>query len=97
MPVDTPVTNPVTLSTVAIDGPRLTHVPPGIALESVQLFPTHIGVLPVFGPGSGFTVTIAVTIPHGLEKLISAVPADTAVTTPVIGVMLATAGAVLDQ
>lgn len=97
MPAATPVTTPVAAPTVATDGLRLIQVPPGNELARVTVLPAHIGVLPVLGPGNGLTLTTVVTIPHGLEKLISAVPAERPVTIPVTGVMLATAGAVLDQ
>ena len=51
-----PVTTPVTISTYAIDGSPLVHVPPAIASLSVVVSPTHKFSVPVIPGGGGFTV-----------------------------------------
>lgn len=58
MPAATPFTVPVNDPTVAIVVLLLLHVPPGVASLSVMLPPVPTVVVPVTGPGTGFTVTL---------------------------------------
>jgi hypothetical protein len=61
-----PAVIPVTLAELAVTGLTVAivveatdHVPPEIALNTVMLWPTHIGTLPTIEPGVVFTVTTA--------------------------------------
>jgi hypothetical protein len=68
VPAETPVTTPVTASIAAIAGLALLHVPgpPGEALLSVVIDPTHTTGVPSIGSGFGFTVKVAATVqPEG--------------------------------
>ena len=64
VPAETPVTTPVTASIAAIAGLALLHVPgpPGEALLSVVIDPTHTTGVPSIGSGFGFTVKVAATV-----------------------------------
>jgi hypothetical protein len=44
--------------------PELLHVPAGVALESWDVRPEHIALLPVIVAGNGFTVTVNESL-HG--------------------------------
>jgi hypothetical protein len=71
------------------------QVPPPVALVSVVVSPRHTDIGPVIKVGSGFTVTVAVTLqPVPNEYVISAVPADTPQVTPPVPAV-ATAGLLL--
>src|SRR4030095_2410528 len=86
VPADTPVTRPV-LFTVATPGDADTHglVAAGVPDPvSCVVCPIHTVSVPVI-VGSGFTVTVAVTVhPPLLVYVITDVPADTPVTRPVL-------------
>jgi len=47
VPSDTPVTTPEAMPTVAISVLPLCHVPPGVGLLSVIVYPTQTDVAPV--------------------------------------------------
>lgn len=58
--VDTPVTTPVDMSTLAIDAALEAQVPPdGVQLNDV-VRPSHTFGLPVITPGKLYTVTVFV-------------------------------------
>ena len=59
MPAETPVTTPVLLPMVAVEGPVDNHTPPGAPSASVIVLPTHTDVGPLIMPAEGvvFTVT----------------------------------------
>lgn len=56
-PAAIPVTTPLA-STVATAVLLLTHVPPGVALFSTVIAPSHTFIRPVMGEGSGLTVKL---------------------------------------
>ena len=97
-PVAIPVTTPELEPTVATDGSELLHVPPPVPLlVYVVVSPTQIGVVPLTVPAvtSGLTVNVLdelVGLPQPLPtvKVIVVVPAETAVTTPVPMLTVAT-------
>jgi hypothetical protein len=63
VPTDTPVIDillPVAALTLTTPVASLLQVPPAIELLSVADEPWHIAVVPVIGPGVGFTDTIVV-------------------------------------
>jgi hypothetical protein len=61
VPAEAPQTTPVNVSTVAITGLLLLHVPEGVELARVVQLPTHIvGVPGVIGGVDELTVTAAV-------------------------------------
>ena len=51
---------PVRLPAAAIAGLLLLHMPPVTLLCNVDILPMQALVVPVIGPGSGFTVMFAV-------------------------------------
>ncbi len=66
----------------------LLHVPPVVVLVSVVPVPIHVVSVPPIAAGSAFTVTTVVAVPAQPNPLvtvyvITVVPADTPVTTPV--------------
>jgi hypothetical protein len=71
VPDDTPVTTPapgpgpVAITAMLVD-PEV-HVPPGLALLSVVVNPTHTEVIPDIGPGPGITVITVVGDAQPLE------------------------------
>jgi hypothetical protein len=94
-PAAIPPTTPEA-STVATAGKLLLHVPPVVALLSVVVSPSHTCSTPVVVAGSGFTVTVVVIRqPVGIVYVISAVPSDKPVTTPVAASTLTVASALL--
>lgn len=79
----TPVTIPVLAPTVAILILELVHVPPGVLLLNVVVWPTHTVNTPVIGEAA-LTVTALVAVqPAGVWNNIFTVPPPTLVTTPV--------------
>lgn len=86
------MTSPVVLPTVATAGFVLIQVPPGEGLVNSTGLPIHTCGLWGMGSGVGLTVTTALPIQPVLAivKVISAVPADTPVTIPVLGPALTT-------
>ena len=48
------------MPTVATEGVLLTHDPPPLGSKNSVSEPTHNGLMPMMGPGDGFTVTTAV-------------------------------------
>ena len=64
VPADTPVTKPVTASTVATAGVALDQAPPAVVLVQVAVPPTlHNGVVPVMVCAIGaVTVTVLVVV-----------------------------------
>ena len=86
------ITSPVVLPTVATAGFVLIHVPPGDGLVNVTGLPIHTCGLCGIGSGVALTVTTALPIQPVLDivNVISAVPADTPVTIPVVGPALTT-------
>ncbi len=67
MPPLTPVTTPVTASTVAINGRLLPHSPPGTVLVSVTDDPMHTLPGPAMTDGAGLTVTRVVARQEPIE------------------------------
>lgn len=63
VPAATAVTTPDELI-VAIEVGTLPHVPPDNELVRAMAPPTQTGLFPAMGPGPGFTVTTAVTVPQ---------------------------------
>lgn len=61
VPVTTPVTTPLDEPIATVEGSLLLHDPPADASVSVALAPAHSVARPVMAPGSGLTVSIAVT------------------------------------
>jgi hypothetical protein len=57
VPARIPVTTPLITPTVPTVGTLLAHAPPGVALASVVVEPSHTCNVPVILAGSGFTVT----------------------------------------
>ena len=86
------MTRPVVLPTVATAGLVLIQVPPGDGLVNSTGLPIHTCGLCGIGSGVGLTVTTALPIQPVLDmvNVISAVPADTPVTIPVLGPALTT-------
>ncbi len=64
VPVDTPVTMPLDDPTVAIVVFVVVHVPPGVALLSVVVLPTHIAVVPVIGLLPDVTLNVSTSQPQ---------------------------------
>jgi hypothetical protein len=92
MPGETAVTIPVSEPTVAIEVLLLLQVPPGVILLKFAVVPTQADKGPVIRAGSGFTVITAVAMqPEESIYVITVVPAETPVTTPVEGPTVATA------
>jgi hypothetical protein len=87
-----PVTTPLVLPTVAIDGVWLIHVPPPLAPVGVIVDPTQTASVPDI-VGNGFTVTTIAREQPVLMRfaIIVAVPAVMPPTTPVAELMVATA------
>jgi len=79
--------------------PVALHVPPGEASVSAVVPPEHITNVPLIAAGAGFTVTTAeaVQLPAVVVNVMSAVPAETPVTTPVPETTVATPVAPLLQ
>ncbi len=91
-----PVVEPIVATPVL----PLLHVPPGVALLSVVVCPTHMLIVPVMLAGSGNTVNVLVVKQVlGSVYVIVAVPgagvADMPVTMPVPKPMSAIAGVLL--
>jgi hypothetical protein len=90
-PADTPVTTPVVLPTLAMDGVVLIQVLVPAVLASVIVPPTHTCVGPVMAGGIGFTVTVFVARQLCASvKMISAVPLLMPCARPVNRSMVAT-------
>jgi hypothetical protein len=71
-PDETPVTKPVTGSTVAMDGLLDDHTPPVVALANTVVDPAQIVVNPVIDctNGNGSTVTVVFTeLTHPLASV----------------------------
>lgn len=84
VPPDTPVTAPDVEFTVAIAVLLLLHVPEPALLDSVDVVPWQIVVVPLNDPGAGFTVTAWVTaLPHGGVYVMLVVPPVTPYVIPV--------------
>jgi hypothetical protein len=60
VPPLTPVTIPVDAPIVAMAGADEDHVPPGVALLSVVVWPTQVAAEPVIAAGGALTVTVLV-------------------------------------
>lgn len=97
VPVAIPVTIPVEDPTVATPGVLLVHVPPGVACDSVVVEPTQVVSEPVIGPGVVTTFTVVIVAHPPTLYEISAVPAETPVTIPVVTPTVATPGALVNQ
>ena len=84
VPDDTPVTTPVPPTTVATVVPPLVHVPPVVPSVNVIVEPTQNDEDAGIVDGAALTVIIVVTVqPVPNEYVISDVPDNTPVTTPV--------------
>lgn len=81
VPGESPDTTPALLIRAMKAGEQL-HVPPVVGLLSVIVLPAQKGMLPVIGRDSGFTVTVATTVPHTAVYDTITVPLANAVTTP---------------
>jgi hypothetical protein len=57
-----PLTKPVEEPTVAIPGMALIQTPPVLVSVSVVVDPAHSNKVPDIRPGTGFTVTVVVTM-----------------------------------
>jgi len=98
VPEDTPVTTPVPLTTVAIVVLPLAHVPPVVPSVTVIVEPTQNGEDAEIADGVVLTVTIVVAVqPVPSEYVITDVPDNTPVTTPVLLTTVATVVVPLDQ
>jgi hypothetical protein len=103
VPVDTVVTTPLFPSIVATAGVALLHVPPLVVLVKVVFEPKHIAVVPPIADAICcsviVTVVVAVDALHppvaAIVYVITVVPVDTVVTTPVFASIVATAGVAL--
>jgi hypothetical protein len=103
VPVDTVVTTPLFASIVATAGVALLHVPPLVVLVKVVFEPKHIAVVPPIADAICcsviVTVVVAVDALHppvaAIVYVITVVPVDTVVTTPVFASIVATAGVAL--
>jgi hypothetical protein len=95
VPDVTPVTRPVE-STVALPLLLLLHVPPVVALLKDVVAPIHTLIVPDIADGAVLIVTTLVIIqPVASVYVISEVPADIPVTTPVEEPTVATVGLLL--
>ena len=93
VPADTPVTIPLRLPTLTapVPVPALHSPPPAVSLN-VTLAPAHTVPGPVIVVGERLTVTVVEMLQPTVEvKVILLVPVVTPVTTPVVGVIFATA------
>ena len=97
LPDETPVTNPVDASTVAVAVLALVHTPPDVALESNVVAPAHTCVVPVIAATTGNALIVTVVVTELVQPfafvyvyVIVDVPADTPVTFPVIEFTVAT-------
>ena len=104
LPAAAPVTTPVEALTVAVAVFELVQTPPAVKLASDVVAPAHTDVVPVIAAtvGKAFIVTNRVTElvqPFELVYVyvITDVPADTPLTTPVIEFIVATAPVADDQ
>jgi hypothetical protein len=103
VPVDTVVTTPLFASIVATAGVALLHVPPLVVLVKVVFEPKHIAVVPPIADAICcsviVTVIVAVDALHppvaAIVYVITVVPVDTVVTTPLFASIVATAGVAL--
>ena len=93
-----PVTTPVVASIVATLVVALLQLPPLVVLASVVVNPLHNTVVPVIAVETASALTVndfwAVTVPPQppvTVYMILDVPAETAVTTPVVAFTVATA------
>jgi hypothetical protein len=95
-PAVTPVTTPVE-EPIDAKVPLLLQVPPALALLNVIVEPTQTLARPVIGAGNGLTVTVVVVIqPVTVAvNVIVITPALIPESTPVVALMLPTAGALL--
>lgn len=105
LPPFTPITTPVALTVATVVG-LMAHVPDGVALLNVVVWPTHVVSPPLMADGRGFTDTSLVLMqPVPSVYVIVAVPgsvpvADTPVTVAVPGpvpLTMAMPGALLLQ
>jgi hypothetical protein len=90
--------------TVATELSLLAHVPPAVALESDVVAPVHTVVVPDMDDGvDGAVLTVNAVVANALPQLLVTVydmvaePLVSAVTCPVVALIVATAGAVLLQ
>ena len=60
MPGPVPVTTPVAVTTVAVPGALLVHVPPGAESLSAVVAPAQTYFMPLIAEGARFTMTDAV-------------------------------------
>jgi hypothetical protein len=68
VPVDTPVTMPVVMSTVATAVLLLTHVPPETESVNAAVVPAHITVGTVIAGGTAPTSTLATQVKYPLKR-----------------------------
>lgn len=68
-PILLPVITPDVMPMGAAEPLLLNHVPPAGVTDSVVVFPTHNGALPVIVPGVVLTVTTAVVLQPVLETV----------------------------
>jgi hypothetical protein len=98
VPVDTVVTTPLFASIVATDPFALLHVPPLVVLVSVVFDPKHTAVVPPIADAVCCCVTVTVVVAvdalhppvAAIVYVISVVPVDTVVTTPLFASIVAT-------
>jgi type III secretory pathway component EscR len=98
-PAPTPVTKPVVVLIVARAVFELSQVPPDIACVSVVVLPTHKLAEPDIVVSAALTVTVVVEKQPDAPNLyeITAVPAETPVTKPVLALIVATAALLVLQ
>jgi hypothetical protein len=90
VPASTPVTTPVPAPTVAMVVLLLVQVPPPVASDSDVVRPAQILVAPVMATGVGLTlITDDAEQPPARVYIIVDVPADTPVTVPAAGSIVA--------
>lgn len=97
VPAFIPVTTPLP-STIATPVELLLHEPPGVLLLTLMLLFLHTAVAPAIAAGLLFTTTDD-TVRHdvGSVYVMFVLPALTPVTTPLVGLIVATPGVLLVQ
>ena len=86
VPAATPVTTPVPVTTVAVPGALLLHVPPAVLLDMVIEWPVQTDNGPVIEATAGFTVTTLVAEDVQPKELATvAVYVTTVVAVTVVG------------
>jgi hypothetical protein len=104
-PAEIPVISPVIEFTVAMDALALVQTPPAVALDKVVVEPTHVVLVPVIAVSTGSALTFTVVCEDTVDAhpateivyVITVLPPDTPVTTPLAGLIKAIALFAVDQ